>query len=362
MHKIILLICLLLTCCGCDDTDRGGADLNTYADTVRYRVATSHGNMGFVNGRGEEVIPCHLQYAEPFEGATAVALSDDVWVLIDRDGDIIKRFGSYDASGAHGVSSVTRIIDDLFAVHRDSGVSVDSLDKLKDEKLSLPAGVIQVMSGGFREGLLAIRCATGWGFIDSSGEMVIEPKYKKVFPFSEGVAAVATESGQGFIDWTGKVVIPFEYRNVLPFQSGRAAVQGHDEQWKFISKENEPAFEGSFAYVGSFRNGRAAVCVGKGEYWKIIDVRGEPLSDDPYVFIESYSEGRAGFRRRRSDGSDVWGYLDESGNTVVEFTTEVALTDYHDGVALIQQQPIANDGSERYLLIDRRGGVIWTSE
>ena len=92
------------------------------------------------------------------------------------------------------------------------------------------------------EGLLRIVKKGKIGFADTSGKIVIRPRFTAVMPFHGGRAAFckgcrivhygehsAWEGGKwGFIDRKGKVVIPPEYDSVLSgFQEGKAEVVHH---------------------------------------------------------------------------------------------------------------------------------------
>jgi hypothetical protein len=46
-----------------------------------------------------------------------------------------------------------------------------------------------------------------FGYIDTSGNVVIKSKYYQANDFSEGFAAVYTNKGMGYIDKKGKLVI-----------------------------------------------------------------------------------------------------------------------------------------------------------
>jgi hypothetical protein len=88
----------------------------------------------------------------------------------------------------------------------------------------------------FAEGLAAFREGTGCGFIDRHGEVVIPARYKGVFwGFREGFApvAVARQPGDaetpgtvyGYIDTAGRTVIEPRFARVSQFSCGRAVVQ-----------------------------------------------------------------------------------------------------------------------------------------
>ena len=61
-----------------------------------------------------------------------------------------------------------------------------------------------------------------YGFIDTKGNVVIEPKYRSADPFREGLAHVQAISGEGFINHQGEEVVPPQYGFVSDFQNGTA--------------------------------------------------------------------------------------------------------------------------------------------
>jgi hypothetical protein len=80
--------------------------------------------------------------------------------------------------------------------------------------------------------LYDIRVGDKYGYINYSGEMVIQPVYSRALPFSEGLAAVCLQNDEvldyGFIDRSGKMVIPpmFGYSKLFKgFKDGLAMVQ-----------------------------------------------------------------------------------------------------------------------------------------
>ena len=91
-----------------------------------------------------------------------------------------------------------------------------------------------------REGLAAVEDETGWGFVDSENNIVVEPKYEWVGDFCEGRAEVQTEQGMGLIDRHGEYIIPPCYKIVeYDTGSGSSQVLG-DEGWFTLNYEGEP--------------------------------------------------------------------------------------------------------------------------
>ncbi len=88
---------------------------------------------------------------------------------------------------------------------------------------------------GLSEGLAAVKKDGKEGFIDKTGQVVIDLEYDWAIIFSEGLAKVEKDGKQGFIDKTGQVVIDLEYDWVYSFSEGLAAVK-KDGEYFFIDK------------------------------------------------------------------------------------------------------------------------------
>src|SRR5262245_48506613 len=67
-----------------------------------------------------------------------------------------------------------------------------------------------------------------YGYKNSSGKVVVAPKYMSALPFSEGLAAVWSGKG-GYIDVTGKEVIPLQFATAQSFHNGVAKVYNGTE-------------------------------------------------------------------------------------------------------------------------------------
>ena len=65
----------------------------------------------------------------------------------------------------------------------------------------------------------------GYGYIDKSGKVVIEPQFDEERAFSEGLAQVEKDGKWGFIDKSGKVVIEPQFDWVSDFSEGLAKVR-----------------------------------------------------------------------------------------------------------------------------------------
>lgn len=78
-----------------------------------------------------------------------------------------------------------------------------------------------------------------YGFMNSKGEIVIEPKFKSAGFFSEGLCAVKFDNEKyGYIDNKGKTILEAEYNDALKFNGSSAwvLVEG---KWGMINKQGK---------------------------------------------------------------------------------------------------------------------------
>ena len=73
-----------------------------------------------------------------------------------------------------------------------------------------------------------------WGFINLSGEVVLETKYDDVNSFSLNYAPVCEDGKWGYIDISGNEVIEPKYTNAYCFYVDGTAFVQEGEEWKII--------------------------------------------------------------------------------------------------------------------------------
>ncbi|MEI1252869.1 WG repeat-containing protein [Rhizobium aouanii] len=77
----------------------------------------------------------------------------------------------------------------------------------------------------FSEGLAAVRSEGKFGYINSSGEMVIAPAFDLARAFRKGHAEVVLGEKAGIIDRAGKLVLAPNYARAIPFGAEAALVR-----------------------------------------------------------------------------------------------------------------------------------------
>jgi len=306
------------------------------------------GKAGFIDAAGRVVIPFRYDEAYGFDNGRATVCIDGKKGVIDPSGQWVIKPGKY----------------------KDLGL--------------------------YNEGLCAyvpdIQGATYWGFLDGSGEPVIDCVFQKACSqplyFEEGRCLAKTRwDDLVYIDHKGRVrarfADPHPEWEAWPFSDGLArvnvAVDTRSEAEKkgphiyfapllprvgFINPEGKVVIQPCFTSTGDFTEGLAPASLTDegtlhpgGEYmpdesqreserrWGFIDKTGGWAIPMIYERVQHFQEGLAPFRR---DGK--WGYLDRDGKVVVSPRFDDA-REFSRGVA-----KVIADG--KIFFIDRLGHVI----
>lgn len=164
-------------------------------------------------------------------------------------------------------------------------------------------------------------------YLDKNWKIVIEGPFTAATSFSDGLAAVQEGYAKwGFIDSTGTVVIPYRYtKEPKPFSNGRTFVQGTNGNWGIIDKEGNLITEPVYNTIYPFNSGVAVVSrVSERwtETWYIIDTEGKVVKTfapsantaETITLNGGFSEGLAiatkGYKK---------GLIDTKGNPVTAF-------------------------------------------
>ncbi len=135
----------------------------------------------------------------------------------------------------------------------------------------------------FSEGRAAFEKEGKWGLINQKGEVILEPRYAEIGPFSHGRAVVRIGpqdtwgiGKRGFIDRTGKMVIEPVYNEALDFSDGLAAVnlKGVYGEWGFIDPNGTMIIKPQFHRAYSFYDGLARAMPKGGGGFGLIDKQG----------------------------------------------------------------------------------------
>jgi hypothetical protein len=187
---------------------------------------------GFINKKGEEIIPCMYAIASYFSNGKARVRDFETQkeYYIDKVGNAISNPDGYilPEECIYG----GEIADGLASVELNGKYGI--IDKNGNLLLPLEYDYIR----RYDNGLAAVKSGGKWGLIDESFNIVVSCKYDDVGRFENGLCRVeryyndrpptdkqdGLNKKKGWIDKTGKEIVPCIYEICCTFKDGRAFV------------------------------------------------------------------------------------------------------------------------------------------
>lgn len=163
----------------------------------------------YLNENGEDAGVGSFDFASSFSDAKAAVMQDEQWKIIDTSGNaVVNDFYDDIALDQYGVFTD----GDYFVAKKGENYCI--YDMSGSVKAEIDA--IEVNIGNFSESI-AFKSSVNdlWGFINSSGERVIEPYYINAKGFSNGYAAVSNEDNLwGAINAFDEQIIDYEFYHI----------------------------------------------------------------------------------------------------------------------------------------------------
>ena len=85
--------------------------------------------------------------------------------------------------------------------------------------------------GPYFQGIAKVKANHKWGFVDTTGNVVIAPKYDEVSNFVDGLAKVRISRKWGLVDTKGNIVIKPTFVAIYDFVDGKAKVLLEGEEY-----------------------------------------------------------------------------------------------------------------------------------
>lgn len=204
-----------------------------------------------------------------------------------------------------------------------------------------------------------------WGYVNNQGQMVIDFKYDSVFSFYDGYAPVMIKEDKRedwfFIDKSGnKAFGDKTFVGALVFSEGLAPVQSSDiasyGKWGYINTEGEFVIEPQFGTAGVFHEGLAMVRIGAGEsgICGYINKLGEIVIEPIYAYGGVFSEGLAPVKLTYNTDNLDWGYINTSGEVVIDFRYGYAKS-FKEGLAPVVD---GDPKTDLFSYIDTNGQTV----
>jgi hypothetical protein len=90
-------------------------------------------------------------------------------------------------------------------------------------------------------------------------KFITDAVYDDAYSFSNGMAPVAKQEKYGYIDTTGSLVIPLNFNNARSFSEGLAPASNQKGFWGYIDLKGNWIIKPVYDFADSFENGKARV-------------------------------------------------------------------------------------------------------
>lgn len=190
-----------------------------------------------------------------------------------------------------------------------------------------------------KESFFIIELNGKWGAADKNGNYIIEPNidfgddWSLSLRFNDGLAKIVKDDKYGFINTKGKVVIQPKFEYAGEFEKGKAIVKV-DGKETLIDKKGNPILSQNFNVI--YFNGekgyyRVLTTDEEKDKWGLLNHQGQEIIKPQPLYIEgSYSEGKA----KVIDDAGLYGFIDCKTGLILMPRYESAL-DFSEGLAAV---------------------------
>lgn len=279
MMTALFVLLLALCTAGAEDLFD---DLGYYGETDMWPIS-QNGRWGFIDHRGEVVLPCEWEAALMVVDGLAPVQKDGKWGVLTRAGHLIVPC-EWDSVTVSEYGGYTMKKNGYAGAMADDGTILIPCDTYT---------YVGPAIGGVRQVCRDDR----WGLCDAQGTIITPCAWDAVGYFQDGLAYVKSGEGYGYINCQGEVVIPCQYFSADDFYLGSAVVQ--------------------LPNLGGYQ---------------LIDTAGTYLCDAPWDHIELFSENRLLIAEK--DGKTGW--INRMGQVVIPVVYDKA-QEFSEGLALVRQ-------------------------
>lgn len=313
------------------------------------RITFGHEQYGMLNFNRDTILPFKFTNAYLLsEGFCAASKAEET--------GINSLFGLYDLNGKQVLPHVFESIDDFYCgrsiVKKNGKYGV--IDQTGKELFYTEYGRIDgyyndyaVVYTSPKNGEIKV------GIIDKSGHEAVPAIYQwgdYVYSFSEGLAAMFQNGKYGFVNTSGKVVIPFKYDKVESFKNGIAKVWVGWQHVGYINSKGEEIISCDFEAMdqANLRRYCSKFIIGlKDSLQYVFDYSGKKIALLHYEIVREFNENEKSFLVSMNNR---WGTLDS--NLRVKIPIE------YESLEAIFSHKIAARKKDKIGLINHEGKVI----
>ncbi len=354
---------------------------------------------GFVDTTGKLAVKPLFLEVGPYAGGLAAVRTEQGWGYVDPNGKLVVK-PQY-ARATRFAAGLARVA--VAAGADDTGASLLKWGLIKPDGRWLLKPRWAAIDP-FADGLAAIneggkwgfgRLIGGtWGYLDLAGKVVCAPRFERAEPFAEGLAAVRQQGRWGYLDRQGKLVVEPVFQSAAPFAGGLAIVRDAERRMGVVDRQGHFVVQPRYDSISDFRDGLAVTVLelrsgliradgtvlletehaavqllgerrvglqsAAGGRWALLDDQGKPLTEPVFTALEPFEDqararvyvGGAHDPIVGGFGGGFWGYIDPTGELVVE-AKYLHAWPFRNGVAGVR-----SPNEWRVRLIDPAGQVV----
>ena len=220
-------------------------------------VVKQNGKWGYINVKGEVIIPAIYIDARDFHEGKAAVKTEKGWGYINADNKLVIPDKFFDARDfSEGLAAVKSSIetnksndDGYEGEYWGHNNELESWRYIKEDG-TLAFGDFFRDVSTFYDGVACVYNEKNWYYINKEGIVVYRTKYDNYYPvhYSDGlIPNVGGELGDewGYSDLSGKWMIKPQYRSVTEFCDGLAVVEEFGGKMKVVSNAGDILYSGS---------------------------------------------------------------------------------------------------------------------
>lgn len=279
---------------------------------------------GFIDHNGTYVIEPKYIDATYFSEGIAFVVNPDLYIeAIDTKGEILYQLGE-------SIEQVS-VFRGGWAKVQVAGVLNEDTYRFINKSGETELSLSHVIVNDFSEGLCAVLVMDDrldswlWGYIDTSGEMLIPARFDFADDFKDGQAVVkGMDGGYGVIDRAGNYIIEPIYDYIMPDEDEFIFVQ--EDRFGRINREGNITLKPKYGAISVFKEDMAVAYPLEGELCGYIDRSGNYLIEPNFVMATPPKDDM--MIVVTNDGS--WRLMNKEGNYINTpgYTIEYVASDY----------------------------------
>lgn len=231
-----------------------------------------------IDGAGERLCPpCELQFVTAGDNGLWVVARDELHGFMDVQGNLEIPCRYKSARNFHQGRAI---------VSDERGYFFIDTEGRELYRLEKPLGRVY----DWKNSLLRVSVGDRHGVLHEKGHWVVEPAHDSVTVTDLGIVVYSRARGCAFLDRKGKTI--FEAASIVAHGESLLAVEESRGEWSYRDPRGSVVFSG-FSRAGAFSEGLAPACRAGSFRWGYIDLSGEFVVEPWFIEARPFSEERA---------------------------------------------------------------------